>query len=174
MILRGRDGPNWRLGLPRKTELVRLCITKFAPTIMNTRTFGSLFAGLIGLVATSLAVKVDSPEEAERGSSHVVSGTVLSIYTKITRDASYEWTRCVAAVRVDSVAKGEGIKAGDLIYVRYTSGNSWIGKGDMPPGPGPHENVPAEGDRRKICLIAGSDGGWDVYYVSGFKAPLGK
>jgi len=41
----------------------------------------------------------------------------------------------------------------------------------QPPGPAGHQNVPREGDRRKICLTRNPDGGFDVDYVSGFITP---
>ena len=123
----------------------------------------------LSLVGSTQAVKVDMPGQAERESSHILTGTVLAIYSKVTRDAYYESSHCVAAVRIESIEKGGGLKAGDLIYVRYIGSMSWIGKGGMPPGPSGHENTPGEGEKRKICLTRNADGGYDVYYVSGFQ-----
>jgi hypothetical protein len=138
---------------------------------MNLKYLIAVSMAWLSLVGVTHAVKVDLPGEAENKSSNIVTGAVTAIYSKITRDSSYEWNHCVAAVRIEKIDKGDGLKAGDLIYVRYIAGTKWIGKGMMPPGPGGHNNVPAEGEKRKICLTKNPDGGFDVYYVSGFKMP---
>jgi hypothetical protein len=136
---------------------------------MNAKTSAFILLTCLCLVVTTQAVKVDAPGQAENESSNILTGTITAIYSRIVRDASYEWNHCVAAVRIESIQKGQGLKIGDLIFVRYISSNRWIGKGEMPPGPGGHNNVPAEGDRRKVCLSKNADGGFDVYYVSGFQ-----
>jgi len=136
---------------------------------MDLKTLLFVFIASLCLVVTARAVKVDLPGQAEKESSHILTGTVTAIYSKTVRDASYEWTHCVAAIRIESIQKGEGFKTGDLIFVRYINSNRWIGKGVPPPGPGGHNNVPAEGERRKVCLSRNADGGFDVYYVSGFQ-----
>jgi hypothetical protein len=138
---------------------------------MNLKSFIALSLAWLSLIGVTHAVKVDMPGQAERESSNILTGTITAIYSKITRDSSYEWNHSVAAVRIEKVEKGDGLKAGDLIYVRYIGGTKWVGKGAMPPGPGGHNNVPAEGQRRTICLTKNPDGGLDVYYVSGFKMP---
>jgi hypothetical protein len=138
---------------------------------MNLKYFIPILSAWLSLAGVTHAVKVDMPGQAESESSNIVTGTVISIYSKVIRDSSYEWNHCVAAVRIEKIEKGDGLKTGDLVYVRYISSSKWVGKGPMPPGPGGHENVPAEGQRRKICLTKNPDGGFDVYYVSGFKMP---
>jgi hypothetical protein len=138
---------------------------------MNLKYFIPLLSAWLSLAGTTHAVKVDLPGQAESESSNIVTGTITAIYSKITRDSSYEWNHCVAAVRIEKIEKGDGMKTGDLIYVRYISSTKWVGKDPMPPGPGGHNNVPSEGQRRKICLTKNPDGGFDVYYVSGFKMP---
>jgi hypothetical protein len=138
---------------------------------MNLKYLIAASLAWFSFVEATHAVKVDLPGQAEKESSNIVTGTVTAIYSKIIRDPSYEWNHCVAVVRIEKIDKGDGLKAGDLIYVRYISSTKWIGKGPMPPGPGGHDNVPAEGEKRKICLTKNSDGGFDVYYVSGFKMP---
>jgi len=137
---------------------------------MTAKTSVFIFVTCLCLIVSTQAVKVDGPGQAENESTNILTGTVTAIYSRITRDAFYEWNHCVAAVRIESIQKGEGLKTGDLIFVRYISSNRWIGKGEMPPGPGGHNNVPGEGERRKVCLNKNADGGLDVYYVSGFKA----
>ena len=51
------------------------------------------------------AVKVDFPGQAEKESPIIVTAKILEIYSRITRDDSYEWHRCVAAIRIESIQK---------------------------------------------------------------------
>ncbi|MEO8350690.1 MAG: hypothetical protein ABI680_03105 [Chthoniobacteraceae bacterium] len=123
------------------------------------------------IIAPSQAVKIDGPREAENNSTHIVTGKVTAIYSKVTRAEAEETTRCIAQVELDGVEKGDGLAKGQTIYVRYLGAMRWIGKGGQPIGPGPHNNCPAEGDRVKVCRVRNSDGTFDVYYVSGFRKP---
>jgi hypothetical protein len=136
---------------------------------MNAKTCVFIVLTCLCLVVTTEAVKVDRPGEAETNSTIILTGTVTAIYSKTVRDDRYEWSHCVAAVRIESIQKGQGLKAGDLIFVRYINATRWLGEGPLPPGPGGHNNVPVEGNRRKVCLNKNADGGYDVYYVSGFQ-----
>jgi hypothetical protein len=131
-----------------------------------------LVAFLLPLCAR--AVKVDHPNEAEQNATHILSGTVTAIYSKSSRNGNYETQHCLAEVRVEGIHRGDGIKPGQLVYVRYIGAIRWTGGGAPPPGAGPHENAPNEGDRRRICLVQQSDGALEVYYVSGFKTPEAK
>lgn len=138
---------------------------------MNFRSLIALSLAGVLLASSAHAVKVDMPGQAEKESSHILTGTVTAIYAKVVREPKREWTHCVAAIRVESVEKGDGVKIGELIYVRYIGGVRWLSRGTPEIGPAGHENVPREGDRRKVCLTRGRDGAFDVYYVSGFKKP---
>lgn len=138
---------------------------------MNAKTLVFILVTCLALIVSSHAVKVEYPGQAERESSLVLTGTVTAIYSKTTRDGRYEQNHYVATVRVESIQKGGGLKAGDLAFVRYSGAKRGIGKGELPP-PGfsnGHSNVPSEGERRKVCLNKHADGGLDVYYVSGFQ-----
>ena len=115
--------------------------------------------------------KVDVPGEAEQKSSHILTGTVTAVYSRITRDASHETGHYLAEVRVESIEKGDGFKPGQMVYVRYWHHLKRLGKGQEEPGESGHQNIPEEGQRRKICLVRKSDGSHEVYYVSGFKNP---
>jgi hypothetical protein len=133
---------------------------------------------LIVFVATSfLAVapvsgeKLDAPGEAEQNSTHILTGTVTAIYSRITRDAFNETGHYIAQVRVESSEKGEGLKPGQLVYVRYWHNLKSLRKGISTIGPSGHQNIPDEGQRRRMCLVRNSDGLFEVYYVSGFKNP---
>lgn len=118
-----------------------------------------------------LGEKADFPGEAEEKATHILTGTVAAIYSKITRTEANETVYYVAEVRVENVEKGEGIRPGQLAYVRYWHHLKWLEKGPIAPGPSGHANIPKEGDKRRMCLVRGADGSLDVYYVSGFKNP---
>src|SRR5262245_10482059 len=124
---------------------------------MTLRSFLALSFAAFLLLTVTHAVKVDMPGQAERESPHVVTVTVTAIYSKVIRHPSTEETHSVAAIRIESVEKGDGPKVGDLIYARFISNIAWIGNGQVPPGPGPHNNIPREGDRRKVCLTKAAD-----------------
>ena len=47
--------------------------------------------------------KVDTPGEAEQKSTHILTGKVTAVYSRITRDASYETGHYLAQVRVESI-----------------------------------------------------------------------
>jgi hypothetical protein len=115
------------------------------------------------------AVKVDLPMEAEQKSTHILTGKIATIYSKTTRTATHETIQNVAQVQVQNVEKGEGLKNGETLYVRYVSKQQWIGKGPGEPGAGPHEHCPSEGQTLRMCLVRNADQSFDVYYVSGFK-----
>ncbi len=138
--------------------------------------FSKLLLAIVTLfltVSLAVSVKVDRPGEAEEESSHIVTGTVLAIYSKVARVKGYETTYCVAEMRIEAVEKGSGLEARDLIYVRYIGAMRWMSKGPMPVGPAGHINTPSEGEKRRVCLVRNADGGWDAYYVCGFR-PIAK
>jgi hypothetical protein len=136
---------------------------------MKLKIILSLSLVFLCLAASTHAVKVDLPGQAEKQSSHIVTGTITAIYTRVAREGQYEVTHAVAAVRIESLQKGEGFKTGDLIFVRYITAIRLIGATGPHIGAGPHENLPGEGQRKKVCFNQGKDGGLDVYYVSGFQ-----
>ena len=149
------------------------------PTKLNARKHKShvmkvpnliVFAATL-LIAIQLACgeKVDYPGEPEEKSTHILTGTVTAIYSKITRDASNETMHGIAEVRVESVEKGEGMKSGQVVYVRFWHHLKWLGKGNPTPGPSGHQNIPSEGQKVKICVVRSADGSHDVFYVGGFK-----
>jgi hypothetical protein len=72
-------------------------------------------------------------------------------------------------VQVESVEKGNGLMPGQFVHVRYWHHIKSLRKDVSSVGPSGHQNIPAEGQRRKMCLARHSDGLFDVYYVSGFK-----
>jgi hypothetical protein len=138
---------------------------------MNRKT---LVAAVFALLFTALqvsAVKVDRPEEAENNATHIVSGKVTAVYSKITRTEKEETAHCVAEIQVEKVERGGGLKTGSVLYVRYLGSKRWLGGGPPAIGPGPHDNCPSEGQSVRVRLVRAADGGFDVYYVSGFERP---
>jgi hypothetical protein len=121
------------------------------------------------LAAFAFAEKVDSPGEAEEKSTHILNGTVTAVYSKQANTAKYETAYHVAEVRVDRVEKGDSVKPGQVVYVRYWRHLKYLGDGPAEPGPSGHANQPKEGEKRRICLVRAADGAFDVYYVGGFK-----
>lgn len=141
---------------------------------------------LLPLLAIALAIFVAVPALAEKVSmspaemlkiaTHVVKGQVNSIYAKVVRDENWETTYYVAEVRVDECEKGEGLKKGDLMYVRYWH-RGWIGKGNPPPGTSGHRGLPAQGETLRIYTSrnaydgfgTATDGGFNVLGANGFE-----
>jgi|GEM_PF-4613667 len=55
---------------------------------MNFRPLLACLPTLLALIAFAQAVKVDLPGQAERESTHIVTGTVTAIYSRVVRDAA--------------------------------------------------------------------------------------
>ncbi len=122
----------------------------------------------VSLVATTgvalSAVPPLSPEDLEEQATHVVIGEVVEVESKVkgitVRNRHYEIT-----VEVESVAKGDDLKAGARIVVR-----AWqpaAGLGPRPPGLQGHSDVPGKGDRIKVFLRKSGDG-YEVLHPNGF------
>ena len=130
----------------------------------------------LGICATANAEKaLMSSAETEAIATHMIVGKVNAIYSRLDRKGNYEYTRHVAEVKVDEVEKGKGVGRNDLVYVRYFS-IKWIGKGQMPPGPGSHWPQPKRNETLRFFLAknaydgftrANNDGGYNVIYVNG-------
>ena len=120
-----------------------------------------------------------NPKELVSRSTHVITGQILGVYSKTVKDGDYMRTEYVAKVRVLESEKGDGVKAGSLIYARYWT-QDWKGRGVMPPGTRGYWEVPKEGEKLRIHLVrktgetterfAGDSaaGGFDVLAPNGF------
>ena len=97
-----------------------------------------------------------SPKELEKESSHVISGRVISVTTKVQkpkvdralglhRDKVY-----TIKLKVASVSKGAGVKVGQEILI-----GAWQPSTRIPPVPGlqGHEPIPEKGDTVKMYLL---------------------
>lgn len=118
-----------------------------------------------------------SPEKLAELSTHIITGNVANIFERVTRDGSWETHHMVAEVRIDKCEKGEGLNAGDLVYVRYWH-RGWIGAGQIPPGTNGHRGMPESGQAMRIYLArnaydgfsnANNDGGYNVIGANGFE-----
>lgn len=118
-----------------------------------------------------------SPAEMLKTATHVVKGQVNSIYERVVRDVNWETTYYVAEVRVDECEKGDGLKKGDLMYVRYWQ-RGWIGKGNPPPSTAGHRGLPVQGETLRIYTsrnaydgfsTGNNDSGFNVLGTNGFE-----
>ena len=109
--------------------------------------------GIVGLQAAKVPM---SPKELEKESSHIVSGKVISVTTKMQkskierpfglhRDKVY-----TIKLKVASVSKGTGVKVGQEILI-----GAWQPSTRIPPVPGlqGHEPIPEKGDTVKMYLL---------------------
>lgn len=94
--------------------------------------------------------------------TNIVVGKVNAVYTRDSKNANYHVTHYVAEVAVEKTEKGEGLKPGGLVYVRYWT-QGWIGAGNPPPGTNGHSGMGGVGDQVRLYLVnKGYDGGGHV------------
>ncbi len=103
-----------------------------------------------------------SPEELTKLATHIVVGKVNAVYTFDTKDAEWHTTHYVAEIAVDKLEKGDGLKPGGLVYVRYWT-RDWISPKQQPPGTNGHTGMGNAGDQVRLYLVnKGYDGGGNV------------
>jgi hypothetical protein len=137
--------------------------------------FSFCLLGMVACVAHAEKVNM-TPARLQKTATHVIVGTVTKISTSKTTDAEWETTSYVADVRIKTLEKGEGIKVGDLVQVRYWH-RTWIG----PKGPrfdtNGHRGLPQAGETLRIYLAQNAydgfgttnDGGFNVIGANGFE-----
>jgi len=119
---------------------------------------GGIFA--LGTVGVWAAIAPLSPEGLEKKASHVISGRVVEVTSK---DRKSEVERALGIhvdrvftirLKVNSILKGTGMKAGDEIEVE-----AWQPVSRIPPLPGPqgHGSIPKKGDAVTV-YVAGKKG----------------
>ena len=128
-----------------------------------------IILALVVLSFSALAVKVDIPGEAERVSTHIVTGTLISSTPVVETTGARQTTRCVGLLKVDAVERGADIMPGEELRVHYICSVTWIAPGTPPPRPGPHSNIPRLREQRRVLLTKKPDGSFNVYYVGGFQ-----
>lgn len=146
---------------------------------MRTILMFAVLAASLGLATTILAEKPDTPPELlKKHASHIVTGEVKAIYSRVRMHGKMRVTSYVAEVKVKAVEKGEGIDKDRLIYVRYWQQEWTGGFEDMPAGTSGHHGLPNEGETTRIYLARYSndgfgskveDGGLNVLGTNGFE-----
>ncbi len=123
------------------------------------------------------AAKALTPKaQLEKAATHVVVGKVGSISSTTKLDAQYETTTYLAQIAINRIEKGDGLKPGDVVEVRYLT-RGWRGSGSPPPFDSGHSPRPKQNDAVRAYLVnkgyngAGytTDGHYDVYYTTGFE-----
>jgi hypothetical protein len=118
--------------------------------------------------------------QLQRDATHIVVGNVLASTSKTERVKEFEVTHLVAEIAVNRIEKGEGVKPGEKVHVRYWA-QGWAGKGTPLPGMSEHySSTPKNGDVVRVYLVnkgyngAGqtTDSGFDVYFKNGFEILL--
>lgn len=137
---------------------------------------GGLTVALFALVGR--AEKANMPPAAlQKTATHVVVGRIKAIYERKSMEGRWRYTRYVAEVQIDKVEKGEGLKAGDLVYARYWH-RDWVGPNSPPPSTSGHRGLPKERAVLRIYLARNaydgftkenSDGGFNVIGANGFE-----
>ena len=120
------------------------------------QSLGIVTVFVLGIVDLQAAKVPMSPKELEKESSHIVSGKVISVTTKVQkstveralglhRDRVY-----TIKLKVVSVSKGTGVKVGQEILI-----GAWQPSTRIPPVPGlqGHEPIPEKGDTVKMYLL---------------------
>lgn len=108
-----------------------------------------------GIVATlaSAAVPPKGPADLKREASHVVVGTAQRVFvhqeTVKEFGGSETRTTYLTQLKVESVEKGAGVAAGDVVYVK-TWRHKWNGPGTPPPGNSGHWHIPKAGERLNV------------------------
>jgi hypothetical protein len=135
-------------------------------------------AASAALACPAGAEKVNmSSDELRSTATHVVTGKVNAVYQRTDTDGDWRYTRYVAEVRVGKCEKGDGIKKGDLVYIRYWR-RGWVGKGRVPPSTTGHRGLPNTGDSLRVYLARNAydgfsmdnkDGGFNVIGANGFQ-----
>jgi len=123
-----------------------------------------LAAAAIALCLTSFAeVPLRTPDDLKAGSSHIVVGKVLAVYSFDDAVGDHVTTRSVVEIAVDGLEKGEGLAAGSVVYVKVWQAKSrpvgWTGASG--------HSVPAAGDRVRAHLTRGKDGSLEALLPNG-------
>ena len=129
------------------------------------------------VVLPAWAEKVDmSPAALTNVATHVLTGQVKAVYQQIEEDGDWKHVSYLAEVHVGDCEKGEGIKKGDLVYVRYWR-RSFIGKGLPPFDTSGHRGLPTKQQYVRVYLSRNAydgfghnkDGGFNVIGANGFE-----
>jgi hypothetical protein len=144
---------------------------------MKVWTLAATLLVTVSAATAVFAVKALTPKvKLEKAATHVVVGKVISITFTTNQDAQYATTIYAAVIAISGVEKGDGLKPGDVVEVRYVS-RAWRGSGSPPPFDSGHSPRPKENNTVRAYLVsqgyngAGytTGGHYDVYYKNGFE-----
>lgn len=116
------------------------------------------------------------PQELRDTATHVIVGAVVQVYERKETDKGWATTFYLAEIRIKEVEKGEGIKVGELVYVRYWN-RAWVGGSTQPITTSGHRGLPKNGESLRIYMARNaydgfgttSDGGFNVIGANGFE-----
>jgi hypothetical protein len=123
------------------------------------------------------AEKVDLPlKRLRETATHIIVGTVVQVYERKESDKEWDTTHYLAEIRTKDVEKGDGIKKGDLLYVRYWRRAPVAGRPPQFTTAG-HRGLPNRDESLRIYMARNaydgfgttSDGGFNVIGANGFE-----
>jgi hypothetical protein len=144
---------------------------------MKTMRLAVAFCVLFTAARSIHAERVDMPPEwLRQTATHIIVGAVTGISERKETDKEWATTYFTAEVRIQEVEKGESLKAGELVNVRYWH-RTWIGGKNRPFDMAGHRNLPREGETLRIYLARNAydgfgttkDGGYNVIGANGFE-----
>lgn len=125
---------------------------------------------MLALISSAIAkVPNRTPEELEKGSSDIVKGKVVAIYSfaqEIKPGDRLKYTRFVAEILVEKSSKGKDATEGEVLYAKYYDMDP-VGE-PMPHGGG--HDLPEVGKSYTVHLERGKDGSFSVLHPNGFVA----
>ncbi len=87
---------------------------------MKTSAFIATLLGAMFATTSVFAAKMLTPApQLAKAATHIIVGKVRSISFTTHLEAQRAITKYVAEIAIDRVGKGDGLKAGDLVPVRY-------------------------------------------------------
>jgi hypothetical protein len=105
------------------------------------------------------------PDELKGEATHIVVGDLRKLYRSVEPGGDFELTRGIAEILVEEFEKGEGPKAGEVVFVRFWN-QRWVGKGAPPPHASGHD-VPAKGAVARVHAKRGPDGSYEALLPNG-------
>jgi hypothetical protein len=128
-----------------------------------------MVAALVALHSARAALPPLPPEVLKKESSHIVTGRVKAVYSYIRPTPERPaWTDRIVVVEVliQDVEKGEGLKAGRVVYARAWEAvkrpDGWVGDGGQHSLAGP-------GDVVRVYMKEQKDGAMDILHPNGLQ-----
>ena len=127
-------------------------------TAMSNKLLAFIFAVLL---VPAFAARI--PED-KKDASHVVVGTVSDVFKSVGE----KYTGYVVLLKLESIEKGEGLKAGELLYTYCYQRNPIKGDGPVEPGSIGHSSVPKKGQQIKV-YVNRDKGQWEGVYPNWYE-----